>query len=210
MNFKKLFILFLLFLIFIPHCLVFAESDNYVENEVDLQINSPVALLIESETGTILYEKKAFDKMYPASTTKIMTAILTLENCDLNDIATVSRDAVMSVPVDYTNANLQVGEELTIKDLLYAFLIPSANDCGYVLAEHIAGSTEKFSEMMNLKATELGCKNTNFTNPHGLHNDGHFVVSDTHVECSKRTKRQRYDAVLVPIGGELFMANIFL
>ena len=177
MNFKKLFILFLLFLIFIPNCLVFAESDNSVENEVDLEINSPVALLIESETGTILYEKKAFDKMYPASTTKIMTAILALENCDLNDIATVSRDAVMSVPVDYTNANLQVGEELTIKDLLYAFLIPSANDCGYVLAEHIAGSTEKFAEMMNLKATELGCKNTNFTNPSGIHDDNHYSTA---------------------------------
>ena len=177
MNFKKLFILFLLFLIFIPNCLVFAESDNSVENEVNLEINSPVALLIESETGTILYEKKAFDKMYPASTTKIMTAILALENCDLNDIATVSRDAVMSVPVDYTNANLQVGEELTIKDLLYAFLIPSANDCGYVLAEHIAGSTEKFAEMMNLKATELGCKNTNFTNPSGIHDDNHYSTA---------------------------------
>ena len=177
MNFKKLFILFLLFLIFIPNCLVFAESDNSVENEVDLEINSPVALLIESETGTILYEKKAFDKMYPASTTKIMTAILALENCDLNDIATVSRDAIMSVPIDYTNANLKVGEELTIKDLLYAFLIPSANDCGYVLAEHIAGSTEKFAEMMNLKATELGCKNTNFTNPSGIHDDNHYSTA---------------------------------
>ena len=177
MNFKKLFILILLFLMFIPNCLVFAESDNSVENEVNLEINSPVALLIESETGTILYEKKAFDKMYPASTTKIMTAILALENCDLNDIATVSRDAVMSVPVDYTNANLQVGEELTIKDLLYAFLIPSANDCGYVLAEHIAGSTEKFAEMMNLKATELGCKNTNLTNPSGIHDDNHYSTA---------------------------------
>ena len=177
MNFKKLFILFLLFLIFIPNCLVFAESDNSVENEVNLEINSPVALLIESETGTILYEKKAFDKMYPASTTKIMTAILALENCDLNDIATVSRDAIMSVPIDYTNANLKVGEELTIKDLLYAFLIPSANDCGYVLAEHIAGSTEKFAEMMNLKATELGCKNTNFTNPSGIHDENHYSTA---------------------------------
>lgn len=177
MNFKKISIFILLFLFifsFVFETFVYADTSKA---EMNLEITSPVALLMESETGTVLYEKKAYDKMYPASTTKIMTAILTLENCKLTDIATVSKNALMSVPSDYTNANLQVGEELTIKDLLYAFMIPSANDCGYVLAEHIAGSTEKFADMMNSKAMELGCKNTHFTNPSGIQDENHYTTA---------------------------------
>ena len=177
MNFKRISIFVLLFLFvlsFVFETFVYADASKV---EMNLVITSPVALLMESETGTILYEKNAYDKMYPASTTKIMTAILALENCNLNDIATVSKNAVMSVPIDYTNANLQIGEELTIEDLLYAFLIPSANDCGYVLAEHIAGSTEKFADMMNSKAIELGCKNTHFTNPSGIQDENHYSTA---------------------------------
>ena len=177
MNFKRISIFVLLFLFvlsFVFETFVCADASKV---EMNLEITSPVALLMESETGTILYEKNAYDKMYPASTTKIMTAILALENCNLNDIATVSKNAVMSVPIDYTNANLQIGEELTIEDLLYAFLIPSANDCGYVLAEHIAGSTEKFADMMNSKAIELGCKNTHFTNPSGIQDENHYSTA---------------------------------
>lgn len=182
MKLNKFFINLLLILVifsFVPNYFVQAISYNILENgdELDSKIVSPVALLMESETGTILYEKNAFDKMYPASTTKMMTAILTLENCDLDDIATVSYKAIMQVPYDYTNANLQVGEELTIRDLLYAFLIPSANDCGFVLAEHIAGSTENFAEMMNLKALEIGCKNTHFTNPSGIEDENHYSTA---------------------------------
>lgn len=182
MKFKKFFTFLLLFSFIFSLFTSFsvnAVSYNLYENtqELNSKITSPVALLMESETGTILYEKKCYDKMYPASTTKMMTAILTIENRNLDDIATVSRNAVMSVPYDYTNANLQIGEELTIKDLLYAFLIPSANDCGYVLAEHIAGSTEKFADMMNSKAIELGCKNTHFTNPSGIHDENHYSTA---------------------------------
>ncbi len=177
MNIKR-FIIFLLIFSLMPMC-VYAETDNVslINNEANLDIQSPVALLMESETGTVLYEKNAYEKKYPASTTKMITAILTLENCDLNDTAIVSKEALLSVPSDYTNANLQVGEELTIRDLLYAFLIPSANDCGFVLAEHIAGSIENFAEMMNLKATEIGCKNTHFTNPSGIQDENHYSTA---------------------------------
>ena len=177
MNIKR-FIIFLLIFSLMPMC-VYAETDNVslINNEANLDIQSPVALLMESETGTILYEKNAYEKKYPASTTKMITAILTLENCDLNDTAIVSKEALLSVPSDYTNANLQVGEELTIRDLLYAFLIPSANDCGFVLAEHISGSIENFAEMMNLKATEIGCKNTHFTNPSGIQDENHYSTA---------------------------------
>lgn len=182
MNLKKFFAFVLLFSF--SFYLLFnnfanATSNDFIEDTKDLdsKITSPVALLMESETGTILYEKNIYDKMYPASTTKMMTAILTLENCELDDIATVSRSAVMSVPSDYTNANLQIGEELTIKDLLYAFLIPSANDCGYVLAEHIAGTVSNFADMMNKKAIEIGCLNTHFVNPSGIQDENHYSTA---------------------------------
>lgn len=103
--------------------------------------------------------------MYPASTTKIMTAILALENSELSNKVHVSYDAVFSVPSGYTNANLQVDEELTLEDLLNVLLIPSANDAANAIAEDIGGSIESFASMMNTKATELGCKNTHFINP---------------------------------------------
>ncbi len=115
--------------------------------------------------GKILYEKNAYDKMYPASTTKIMTAILALENRELSSVANVSYDAVFSVPSGYTNANLQVDENLTFENLLNVLLIPSANDAANVIAEDIGGSIESFSSMMNTKAIDIGCKNTNFINP---------------------------------------------
>ena len=124
-----------------------------------------------------MYEKNADTRMYPASTTKIMTAILTLENCELTDTAVASHEAVFSVPVGYSHANIQEGEELTIEQLLNVLLIPSANEAAFVLAEHIAGSVEAFSDMMNEKAKELGCTNTHFVNPNGIHDENHYSTA---------------------------------
>lgn len=138
---------------------------------------SPCIVMLEEDTGDVLYDKKAYEKMYPASTTKIMTAILAIENCELSDVATVSYTSVASVPYSYTTAYLQVGEQFTIEDLLYATLIPSANDAANVLAEHIGGSIESFATMMNTKASEIGCKNSNFTNPNGVHNENHYTTA---------------------------------
>ncbi len=138
---------------------------------------SPVCLLMEASTGQILYEKDINSKMYPASTTKLMTAILVMENCNLSDIATVSATAVNTVPYGYSSAYLQEGENLTIEQLLYVLLIPSANDAANVLAEHIAGSIENFANMMNTKSIELGCKNTNFKNPSGIHDENHYSTA---------------------------------
>ena len=115
--------------------------------------------------------------MYPASTTKIMTAILALENCELTDVAKVSQNAIFSVPVTYTNANLQLDEELTIEQLLNVLLIPSANDAANVIAEHVAGSVSSFASMMNTKAREIGCLNTNFVNANGVHDENHYTTA---------------------------------
>lgn len=168
---KKIKILILILLFNLIFCLFnFCLADNLDE----LDIYSPSAILIEKSTGKIIYEKNAYDKMYPASLTKIMTAILTLENCKLTDIATVSVNALQSVPDGYSVAYLQVGEELTINQLLNVLLIASANDAANVLAEHISGSVESFCSMMNTKAHELGCLNTNFVNSNGVHNENHY------------------------------------
>ena len=132
---------------------------------------------METSTGKILYEKNANEVSFPASTTKIMTAILTVENCNLDDVTTVSHNAVYSIPYDYTHASLKEGEELTIEQLLYALMIPSANDAAIVLAEHISGSVEEFAKLMNKRAEELGCKNTHFVNPNGIHSKDHTSTS---------------------------------
>ncbi len=150
---------------------------SFASESTELETYSPACILIESSTGKIIYEKNAYEKLYPASTTKIMTAILTLENCELTDVATASYNSVYSIPAGYTNANIQVGEELTIDQLLHVLLIPSANDAAVVLAEHIAGSVDNFANMMNEKAKELGCLNTHFVNPNGIHNEEHFSTA---------------------------------
>lgn len=127
--------------------------------------------------GKILYEKNAYDKMYPASTTKIMTAILALENRELSSTANVSYNAVFSVPSGYTNANLQIDEILNYENLLNVLLIPSANDAANAIAEDIGGSIESFASMMNTKAIDIGCKNTHFVNPSGVHNEDHYTCA---------------------------------
>lgn len=167
---KKLKIIFFIF-IFLMQFIIFI-SPSYADSD-NLKTYCPSCILIEANTGKILYEKNANDVRFPASTTKIMTAILTVENCNLDDVATVSHNAVYSIPYDYTHASLKEGEELTIEQLLYALMIPSANDAAIVLAEHISGSVEEFSKLMNKRAEELGCKNTHFVNPNGIHSKDH-------------------------------------
>lgn len=171
---KKLKIIFFIF-IFLMQFIIFI-SPSYADSD-NLKTYCPSCILIEANTGKILYEKNSNDVRFPASTTKIMTAILTVENCNLDDVATVSHNAVYSIPYDYTHASLKEGEELTVEQLLYALMIPSANDAAIVLAEHISGSVEEFAKLMNKRAEELGCKNTHFVNPNGIHSKDHTSTS---------------------------------
>ncbi len=172
MRFKRLFIFILLSFCLLPSCASFATTSND-----ESLVNAPVAILMDADSGKVLYEKGAYDKMFPASTTKIMTAILALENRNLTDIAKVSYNAVFTVPYSYTTANLQVDEELSIEQLLNVLLIPSANDAANVIAEDIGGSVESFASMMNTKANEIGCKNTHFVNANGVHNESHYSTA---------------------------------
>jgi len=169
---KNFFIFLLLFLLLLPS-IVLASDDT----TTNFSIESPAGILIESKTGKVLFEKNSNEKMYPASLTKVLTAIIILENCDLNEIATVSYDAVMSVSSGYVTANLQVGEELTVEQLLNVMLIGSSNDSANVLAEHVSGSIEDFAILMNNKAKEIGCTNSNFLNPSGAHEENHYSTA---------------------------------
>lgn len=145
-----------------------------INNELELNLYSKSCILVECSTNKIAYEKNSNDKMYPASTTKLLTAIITLENCKLSDTVTITQDMISSIPSGYKLAYLQVGEIVTVEQLLNLLLIPSANDAGYALAIHISGSITEFSKLMNEKALQLGCTNSNFTNPSGIHDENHY------------------------------------
>ena len=127
----------------------YAETTQSINLEQNLTLYSDAAILIDSATGKVLAEKNSNEKMYPASTTKILTAIIALENCKLEDKITASYDAVMSIPVGYSNAAIQPDETLSLEELLNLFLIHSANEVGMILAEHISGSVENFANLMN-------------------------------------------------------------
>ncbi len=173
MKLKK----FILCLITCIVCLSILLPVRSLADNNNLNINAESAILIDGDTGKVLYEKSAYEKRAPASTTKIMTALLALEHCKTTDIATVTSEAITSVPSGYSTDLLKMGEELTIKDLLYALLLPSSNEAANVLAIHIAGSIDSFASMMNTKAMELGCKNTHFVNPNGVHDDNHYSTA---------------------------------
>lgn len=169
MKLKRVIITLLFIMLLFSNCSFAADSE--------LSINSEAAILMDSSTGKVIYEKNGYQKMYPASTTKILTAILTLENCNLTDTATVSYNAVMSVPSGYSNAALQIGEELTVEQLLQVLLVHSANDAANVLAYHISDSIDIFANLMNQKISELGLTNTHFTNPSGIHDKNHYTTA---------------------------------
>ncbi len=141
------------------------------------ELKSEAAVLFETSTGNILYQKNATKKLYPASTTKILTAIITIENCNLDEIATVSKNAVDLVPSGYSNGGLIAGEKMAIKDLLYALMLNSANEAANVLAEHVSGSIDEFTKLMNEKAIEIGCTNSHFTNTNGMHDENHYTTA---------------------------------
>ncbi len=147
----------------------------YADNEPT--IYSEGAILIEASTGTVLYEKNANEVFEPASTTKILTALLAIEKCDLNEVATASSTAINGIPSNYAIADIRVGEQFTIEQLLNVMLIHSANEAANVIAEHVAGSQEEFAKMMTKRAQELGCKNSNFVNANGIENENHYTTA---------------------------------
>lgn len=141
------------------------------------ELASESAIVVEITSGTILMAKNATQSMYPASTTKLMTAYLTLENCGMDEVVEFSRTAITSLTPGSSHIGLKTGDRLTVEQCLYGLLLPSANDAANGLAEHISGSISAFADLMNETAAELGCVNTTFTNANGLHDPNHTTCA---------------------------------
>lgn len=143
----------------------------------DYTVDAKAAILYELNSDTLILAQDADVQLYPASLTKVMTCLLTLENANLDDIVTVNGDAIDHLPLSGTSASLVDGEQMTVENMLYCLMVSSANDGACVLAEHVAGDEASFVEMMNQKALELGCTGTHFANPHGLHDENHYTTA---------------------------------
>ena len=167
--------LFLIFTILFIVSFLYKNYSYAVDD--DLKIYSDAVIIIENKTGKTLYEKNSDQKMYPASTTKILTAILTIEKGNLQDKTTVSKSALAEMKSGYSSAYLVEGEVLTVEELLELLLVHSANDASNVLAEYISGSIPEFVNLMNNKLQELGCNNTHFVTTNGLHDDNHYSTA---------------------------------
>lgn len=127
--------------------------------------------------GQTLYERNSQKVLYPASLTKVLTAVIVMEHCNLEDNVTVNQTAINSVEYGYTVANLKAGEVFSVEQLLNILLVSSANDAALVLAEHVSGSVENFATLMNETATKIGCTNSNFVNPNGVHHENHYSTA---------------------------------
>ena len=176
---------------------VFATTDTAVDYDTDaaMRLEEPIdsnaidgwptgpvvgaegAILLEANTGTILYAKNIHEHLYPASTTKILTTLVAIENSDLNDMVEFSNEAVFSIEQKSSNMGMDVGQSITMEQCLYGILVYSANEVCNAVGEHIAGSISGFVDMMNAKAKELGCTNTHFANPHGLQDENHYTTA---------------------------------
>ena len=164
MRVKKIVLVFLLFLIIITGK-VYADMP---------EITATSAAVIECIDGKIIYSKNVDEKVYPASLTKVLTAIMVVENCELQEEVVVSENAINKVQAGYLTSGIKPGEKLTVEQLLNILLISSCNDVANVLAEHVGGSVDNFVVMMNDKAKEIGCTNSHFTNCDGSHDENNY------------------------------------
>lgn len=170
---------FLLFMLLFTLSAPMAAAEGPAPLE-DPDILAKAALLVDAETGSVVYAKNEHQELYPASLTKIMTALLTLEaidqgNLSLEQEVTASASALEGLASDGSSAGIKVGETMTVEHLLYCMLVVSANEACDILAETVSGSVDAFVTAMNAKAAELGCENTNFVNPNGLHDARHYT-----------------------------------
>ncbi|NLJ97214.1 MAG: D-alanyl-D-alanine carboxypeptidase [Clostridiales bacterium] len=154
-----------------------ANIDNLSSWPQGPDVYAEAAIVMEASTGLILYGKNIDKAYYPASITKILTALLVIENSSPGEIVTFSHDSIFNVDRKSSLIGIDVGEQLTMQQCLYAILLMSANEVTYAVAEHVAGDIPTFANMMNERAKAIGCKNSNFVNPHGLPDDNHYTTA---------------------------------
>lgn len=150
----------------------FVIADTSSKNFVDIE--SKYAVVIDSESGRVLYEKNAYDKSAMASLTKIMTSILLCEHCKMDELIEVPAEATW---IGGSEVGLKKGDMVKAEDLLYSMMLPSGNDAAYTAGLHIGGTVDNFAKMMTNKAKEIGAYNTSFANPHGLDNENHYSTA---------------------------------
>ena len=167
-NFKNFILTLLISIIFIYSFSTTVSADGAPP------LSTEGVVIINSNTGQVVYEKNPDTKYFPASTTKILTALIVLENCNLDEKVTVGEKPPFA---DGSSVGLRTGEVYTVKEILTGLLLESGNDCAEVLAEHVSGSVEKFAELMNTRAKEIGATNSNFKNPSGLPDEEHYTTA---------------------------------
>lgn len=171
----KLTCIILLVFLLIPSIPVHAKKSKNYWPKLSEEITAGAAILMDVDTGTILYKKNINTPYYPASITKILTTLIAVENSRMDEKVTFSRDSVYKT--EGSGIWRDVGEVMTMEQCLYAVMLESANECAYAVAEHISGSMSKFVKLMNEKAKSIGCKSSRFMNPHGLPDEKHYVTA---------------------------------
>lgn len=141
----------------------------------NLSISAEGGIVMDADSGAVLYGKNIHTAYFPASITKILTALVVLDHCDMDEIVTFSHNAVYNVEAGSSSAGLDEGDQLCVRDCLYAMMLKSANEAANGLAEHVAGSIEDFALLMNEKAASLGCQDSHFNNPSGLNDPDHYT-----------------------------------
>ena len=180
---KKIKILpLVLILTLVLACLTPGALADEAETLTPPELQSAAAIIIDQDTGRELYSLNADEQRYPASLTKIMTVLLAVEAVDrgevsLDDSVTAGDEAIQGMVEDGSTANIQVGETMSLNDLLYCAMLSSANEACNIIAVYIAGSLDAFVEDMNSRAEEIGCTNTHFANTHGLPDSNHYTTA---------------------------------
>ncbi len=179
---------------FFAQDLCISESATTASGTLDASA-AEAAGVFHLDEKTVPYAKNIFEKLYPASTTKILTAYVALKHADLNDTVTVSEQAA-SQAGDSSVCGLRAGDRLSLRQLLYGLLLESGNDAADAIAQHISGSAESFAALMNEEAAALGATNSHFTNPHGLHDEEHYTcVYDLYLLLNAALQYEEFETI---------------
>jgi len=173
------------------------ETEEQDPKNPTITIDAKASILVNAETGEIIEAKNEKKKEYPASTTKMMTALLALENCELSDVVTMKQEDIAAAGAGASNAGLKAGEQVTVENLLYCLMLPSAFEAANALARTAGGSVDNFVKMMNDRASELGCVNTHFVNPTGMHDTDHYSCAyDMYLIAREAMKNSTFQTIV--------------
>ena len=182
------------------------EIENWPEGPA---VGAEGAIVLEANTGVVLYAKNIHEKLYPASTTKLLTCLIAARECSMDEIVTFSHDAVFGIQQGSSNIGIDEGQAMTMEECLYGILVASANEVAAAVAEHVAGSQEAFADMMNETARELGCQDSHFVNPHGLFDENHYTTAhDMALIARELLKHEEYRSMMSETDYEIPPTNL--